>query len=183
MKALPVSRTAHLRLMASYNQWMNERLYASAAVLSAEALSADRKAFFGSILGTLNHIATGDILWLQRFASHPVQYAALAHVAAMPKPAALDDMHAADLAGLWKLRRDLDQSTLALADEVHEEELDQPISWVNRKGIAMRREFFPLLVHFFNHQTHHRGQVTTLLSQEGIDMGSTDLLELIPQAD
>ncbi|MGZ3181105.1 MAG: DinB family protein [Telluria sp.] len=177
-----MSRTAHLRLMASYNQWMNERLYASAAALPAQALSADRKAFFGSILGTLNHIATGDILWLQRFATHPARHAALAAVASLPKPAALDEPRADGLPGLWELRRDLDRTILALSGEICEEELDHPISWVNRKGVASTKAFYPLMVHFFNHQTHHRGQVTTLLSQEGIDMGSTDLLDLIPQA-
>jgi uncharacterized damage-inducible protein DinB len=56
--------------MASYNQLMNQQMYAVAATLSPAELDKDRGAFFGSILGTLNHIFVGDIIWLKRFASH-----------------------------------------------------------------------------------------------------------------
>ena len=47
------------------------------------------------------------------------------------------------------------------------------------KGIAASKPFAQVLLHFFNHQTHHRGQVTTLLSQLGKDVGGTDLLLLV----
>jgi len=60
--------TSNFSHLASYNQWMNRKLYNAAAVLSDEQLSRNSGAFFGSILGTLNHIAVGDILWLQRIA-------------------------------------------------------------------------------------------------------------------
>jgi hypothetical protein len=49
-----MDRISHLRLLAQYNAWMNEKLYAAASKLSATELGLDRKAFFGSILGTLN---------------------------------------------------------------------------------------------------------------------------------
>ena len=174
-----MSRTSHVRLMASYNEWMNTRLYAAAATLPAAALAADRKAFFGSILGTLNHLVNGDIIWLRRFATHPANYAALAGVAAMPAPASLAEMRAADLDGMLALRRQLDAAIIAFAGSVADEDLDHTLHYKNSQG-AQARPFFGLLMHFFNHQTHHRGQVTTLLSQEGVDMGVTDLVALIP---
>lgn len=59
-----MSRTSHICLMASYNQWMNAKVYESTKALPEEELGADRKAFFGSILGTLNHLAAGDRVWL-----------------------------------------------------------------------------------------------------------------------
>jgi uncharacterized damage-inducible protein DinB len=55
--------------MAAYNEWMNAKLYASAGGLSAEALALERNAFFGSIIGTLNHVVVGDTIWLKRFCS------------------------------------------------------------------------------------------------------------------
>ena len=64
-------------LMADYNQWMNTRLYDAAAKLSAAELERDRGAFFGSILGTLNHLAVTDIMWLQRFSAHPSNHRSL----------------------------------------------------------------------------------------------------------
>jgi uncharacterized damage-inducible protein DinB len=166
--------------MASYNQWMNTRLYAAAATLPPASLAADRKAFFGSIIGTLNHLATGDIVWLKRFATHPAQFAALAWLADLPTPASLGELHTPGLARLQALREQLDAAILALADAVTEDDFEHPLAWVNSKGAASRKNFFEVLMHFFNHQAHHRGQVTTLLSQEGVDMGATDLLLLIP---
>jgi uncharacterized damage-inducible protein DinB len=58
--------------------------------------------------------------------------------------------------------------------------LNDSIEYANVRGVVSRRQLRSLLLHFFNHQTHHRGQATTLLSQAGIDLGLTDLLVLIP---
>src|SRR3546814_11908790 len=74
---------ADLRLLADYNAWINPRLYQAAALPAADA-AAPRGAFFGSLLGTLNHIAVGDILWLTRFADHPAGYPALDPVRVLP---------------------------------------------------------------------------------------------------
>jgi uncharacterized damage-inducible protein DinB len=177
-----VSRTSHVRLMASYNQWMNARLYETAAALPAGALAADRKAFFVSIIGTLNHLVLGDIVWLKRFAVHPAAYPALDPVRELPTPARLDAPPTCDLAVLAQQRRRLDAAIVALADAIVEQDLDRTLTWTNSKGVVSQKNFFSLLMHFFNHQTHHRGQVTTLLSQEGLDVGVTDLLALIPPA-
>jgi uncharacterized damage-inducible protein DinB len=176
-----VDRTSNVRQMASYNQWMNERLYAAAATLPDAALAADRKAFFGSILGTLNHLANGDIIWLKRFAAHPARYAALAPLASMPLPVGLDQPRAADLAGLAQLRRSLDEAILGFADAVSDNDLDAVLTWTNSKGITSHKRFGGVLLHFFNHQAHHRGQVTALLSQQDVDFGVTDLLVLLPE--
>ncbi|WP_311201213.1 DinB family protein, partial [Pseudomonas protegens] len=73
-----MNRTEHLGLMARYNQWMNAKLYNAAMSLPEGQIVLDRQAFFGSILGTLNHLLAGDTIWLKRFAQHPTQYAALA---------------------------------------------------------------------------------------------------------
>lgn len=175
-----MSPASHVRLMASYNQWMNERLYAAAATLPEAVLAADRKAFFGSVLGTFNHLVNGDIIWLKRFAAHPAGFAALAPVPALPQPVGLNAPRAETLAGLAPLRRELDGIILGLAAELEDAHLDAVLTWTNSKGETSHKKFGGLLDHFFNHQTHHRGQVTTLLSQEGVDFGATDLLLLVP---
>src|SRR3546814_17929970 len=76
----------HFALLASYNRWMNERLYAAAGTLPAEELARDRGAFFGSIVGTLHHLVDADTIWLQRFAKLPAPQAALAQGRALPAP-------------------------------------------------------------------------------------------------
>jgi uncharacterized damage-inducible protein DinB len=65
------------RLFAAYNRLMNQRLYDAASQLSAEELKEDRGAFFTSVIGTLNHILVGDILWLKRFSQQPSSARAL----------------------------------------------------------------------------------------------------------
>ena len=75
-----MQRTEHIRLMAHYNTWMNERLYAAAASLPDAELSTERGAFFGSILGTLNHLVVADRIWLGRYTFHPAGYQTLGPV-------------------------------------------------------------------------------------------------------
>ena len=174
--------TAHIALLARYNEWMNNKLYEAAAKLPPGELEADRKAFFGSLLATLNHIAVADTIWLKRFASHPRFATALAPIAALPAPATLDQMLFDSLEGLRERRAFLDSQVLAWAPSLHKEDLDAVISYHRYNGDAHHKSLGQLLLHFFNHQTHHRGQASTLLSQAGIDVGVTDLLMLVPEA-
>ena len=166
--------------MAAYNEWMNAKLYEAAGKLSAQELAADRKAFFGSILGTLNHIVVGDTGWLKRFAAHPAGYPALDPVRQLPAPASLDQVLFADFTALRAHRAMLDAVIKRWAAEVRDEHLGHVLNYRNFKGIEAQRRFGSLIMHFFNHQTHHRGQATTLLFQTGQDVGVTDLLALIP---
>ena len=175
----PVNRIEHIALMASYNQWMNRKLYDAAAKLTDAELALDRQAFFGSILGTLNHLALGDTVWLKRFALHPAGYPTLAPLDAIAAPADLKQLAFADIRELTARRAWLDQLMINWVHTVQEPDLDHRLHYHNMRGTAADKDFYSLLVHFFNHQTHHRGQATTLLSQAGVDVGDTDLLALI----
>ena len=174
-----VNRTEHIALMANYNQWMNRKLYDAALTLTDAELAMDRQAFFGSILGTLNHLALGDTVWLKRFAQHPAGYAALAPLNAVSAPADLKQLAFADIRELAAHRSWLDQLIVDWSHTVQEIDLDHRLHYSNMRGVSADKNFFSLLVHFFNHQTHHRGQATTLLTQAGLDVGTTDLLALI----
>lgn len=175
-----MSQTDLFRQMAAYNQWINDRLYEVSSCLDADELERDRGAFFGSIWGTLNHIAVGDTLWLKRFASHPSGRATLHAVAALPNPSSLDQILFEDFGRLHEHRRWLDGEIIRWADGLAEADVDQVLTYQNSKGKPFNKRLSHLILHFFNHQTHHRGQVSTLLSQAGEDVGVTDLLALIP---
>ena len=166
--------------MAEYNRWMNGGIYRAAAELPPDVLRENRGAYFGSIFGTLNHIMVGDIIWLARFSAHPIAMDSLEPIRSMRAIASLDQTLHDDLHGLRSAREDLDDMIVAFAAEAGEAHYDSELSYRNTRGALCRKRFGPLVQHFFNHQTHHRGQVTTLLSQVGIDPGVTDLLELIP---
>jgi uncharacterized damage-inducible protein DinB len=79
-------------------------------------------------------------------------------------------------------RRRLDELIAQWVTEIRPEHLNAALAYSSMAGASMRKDFGPLLQHFFNHQTHHRGQVTTLLYQSGVDVGVTDLLALIPES-
>ncbi len=167
-------------LLARYNGWMNQRVFETAGSLPADKLSEDRGAFFGSILGTLNHIMVADISWLRRFASHPAAFHALGELHQFPVPGSLNQILFADFEELSRQRNLLDDVIIAWTGELTDNDLAHVLAYRSMKGIAARKPFAGLVLHMFNHQTHHRGQVTTLLSQAGLDVGVTDLVALMP---
>ncbi|WP_136254288.1 DinB family protein [Onishia niordana] len=171
----------HFELLAIYNQRMNSKVYEAAGHLSANDLITGRRAFFGSILGTLNHIVVGDTIWLKRFATHPSCLSSLRGVADLPRPTSLDQIVFDDLGCLTEHRAWLDQTIVNWVAELSESDLDFVLAYRNSKGVPANKRFSSLVLHFFNHQTHHRGQASTLLSQAGEDIGVTDLLVQIPE--
>ncbi|KAF1715578.1 damage-inducible protein DinB [Pseudoxanthomonas yeongjuensis] len=175
-----MTEQSHFALLADYNRWMNRKLYAAAATLDADALAQDRGAFFGSILGTLNHLVVADTIWLKRFASHPAHVRTLRALAEVPLPNALDAVPFPDFAALRTHREWLDALIVDWTRTAPEGGWNQVLSYGNTRGVPFRKRMDLLMLHFFNHQTHHRGQATTLLSQADVDVGETDLRALLP---
>lgn len=176
-----MSLKSDFELMARYNQWMNARLHAAAANLDEAELRADRGAFFGSILATLAHILAADTHWLKRFALAMPGLASLEPVRAAPLPALVRGITFPDFATLRADREALDEVIIAFTAEATDELYAQPLGYLDSAGERHLKTSALVLRHVFNHQTHHRGQVTTLFSQLGIDVGVTDLSALIPE--
>lgn len=154
----------YCQLLARYNHWMNERLYGVASELSDEERKRDRDAFFGSIHRTLNHILWGDNVWLGRFTG-----------TAFGVPAFGADMHA-DFAALARERNATDTAMLAWAGGLTPEWLAGTLEYRSASDGALRRlPRWIAAAHLFQHATHHRGQVATLMRQAGRDIGVTDL--------
>lgn len=171
----------HFELMAQYNRRMNQQLLQAASGLPATVLEKDLGAFFHSILGTFNHLLVADLMWLGRFAQHREHYESLLKVARYPKPEMLDQIMYDELAELRAVREELDGLiSYWVGNELQETDCQHTLTYRNSKGIQSTRQFGELLSHFFNHQTHHRGQLSTLFSQLGIDIGITDFLIDIP---
>ncbi len=167
--------------MADYNYRMNEQIYRASDKLGKEELEKDAGAFFGSILGSLNHILVGDLLWLSRFENHSNDYVTLIKLNEYPKPQKLSDILYSEFPELYKVRKEIDLLIQYwVKNEIKETHFEQNLTYSNSKGIASSRNFGELVSHFFNHQTHHRGQISTLLYQFGYDVGVTDFLIDIP---
>ena len=171
------------RFLARYNRWFNQRLYAACDPLGDDARLQDRGAFFGSIHGTLNHLVWGDTMWLQRFAAQGETFEALGDdLLALPPGASYGTVLEPDWAAL-KARRDrLDAAIEAWVGAMPPDYPLRTMRYSNTKGVARAHPMWQAMTHFFNHQTHHRGQVTTLLAQAVVDVGTTDLIALVAPA-
>jgi uncharacterized damage-inducible protein DinB len=157
--------TRYPRTMAHYSRWMNERLYECCSRLTDGQRKQDLGAFFKSIHGTLNHLLLADRVWMGRFVGVPFT------------PKGLDQELYADFAELRRERARTDDDIDAWVATLTDERLRGELAYTSIVNPAPRRMPMALaVVHFFNHQTHHRGQLTTLLMQQGIDPGVTDLM-------
>ena len=167
------------KLFAQYNKMLNRRILDSAERLTEEQLVSDRGAFFKSVLGTLNHLLIGDIGWLKRFQTLPAHEKALEYLNGFDKPTSLDAILFDDIESLRKERERLDEVILEWVNGLETSDIEGSLSYTNMAGVPQRKKLEGLIGHLFLHQTHHRGQITTLLSQFDIDPGVTDVLELI----
>lgn len=154
----------YCQLMARYNRWMNERLYALLREFTDEERKRERGAFFGSMHGTLNHVLWGDRIWLGRFIDEPCTH-----------PAFGADMYA-DFGELARQREVTDRRILDWAGNVTPAWLEAPLRYTSKvDGRTRELPRTVAVVQLFNHGTHHRGQLTTLIRQAGRDPGETDL--------
>jgi uncharacterized damage-inducible protein DinB len=167
-------------LFADYNRSMNLRLCEAAAKLSSDELIKDRGAFFGSLFNTMNHIVVADLLWLHRFATLPELSTIQDELSNFPRPTSLREPLANSLEALTTLRTGIDAVIMRLTSLLTEELLAQTLCYTNTAGQRHGKNFGLLLHHFFNHETHHRGQASTLLFQAGVDIGVTDFIAHIP---
>jgi uncharacterized damage-inducible protein DinB len=144
-------RQEHFRMLAHYNAWANDRLYACAARLSPEALAADHGAFFRSLLGTLNHLLVTDRLWMARLEGES------------PRGTRLDEVLHERFDDLLAARREQDRKLIDHVQGLGEERLAKPLSYATSSGAPQSQPLHHVLAHVFNHQTHHRGQAHHLV--------------------
>jgi len=165
--------TAYVRRMARYNRWQNRNLYGVADALSDDERRRERGAFFGSIHKTLSHLLWADRAWLSRFG------------AVAPPQGGIPQ--SVELYSEWEpLKREraaFDETIIGWAETVDDPWLAGQLTWFSRSA---QQEFtnprWQLVMHLFNHQTHHRGQVHCMLTQAGGKPGDTDMF-LMPDDD
>lgn len=159
---------AYIWSMARYNAWQNNQLVDILKVMPEADLMLDRGAFFGSIMGTINHLLWGDMLWLNRFdpASPPPECDASDHTRFFPSY------------GTWSAQRlRTDEMFKLWAEQVKPVDLRADLKWYS--GMMQQDFTRPLaecITHVFNHQTHHRGQVHMMLTSAGYDAPVSDLI-------
>jgi uncharacterized damage-inducible protein DinB len=158
---------AHLQQLARYNRWQNENLYGAAESLSDEERKRERGAFFGSIHGTFNHLVWADRQWFARFTGGPRSSIGIQESVGLYP----------DWDELKRERIKLDRTIADWADALNPSWLEGELRYFS--GSVQRELSLPkqlVVTHFFNHQTHHRGQIHCMLTQAGAKPGVTDLV-------
>jgi uncharacterized damage-inducible protein DinB len=152
-------------MMAGYNRWANERVYDAASELSEKEWQKDTGAFFGSMMGTLNHLVATDRIWMKRFTGLG------------EAPNALDAIVDRDFAGLRAARVKEDARIMEWVDALSEEEFQGRFTYVTMTDVrTVSQRIAPALAHLFNHQTHHRGQAHAIFTSLGKPSVPLDLI-------
>lgn len=153
--------------MARYNLWQNKSMLTAADGLSISERERDRGAFFGSIQKTLSHVFWGDMIWMNRFAGTPTPD--------------VDSTESANFIKSWERflvdRKTFDQLILKWAHDVTPNWFEGDLNWYSGSlGRDAAKSKKTLIIQFFNHQTHHRGQVHAMLTAAGAKPDATDVL-------
>ncbi|MDJ0957883.1 MAG: DinB family protein [Arenicellales bacterium] len=159
--------TTYIQLMAAYTKWQNQSVYGAADTLTDVERQLDRGAFFGSIHSTLNHLLWADQLWMHRLAG-------------TPKPSQPDIASSVRTHDDWEVlkadRFATDERLIDWSLHVTEEDLSGDLTWYSGTYQAeVRRPKWSLVVQLFNHGTHHRGQVHSMLTAAGTSPDDTDI--------
>jgi uncharacterized damage-inducible protein DinB len=157
----------HVRLMARYNAWQNVSLYREADTLGEAARQLERGAFFSSIHATLSHLIWADKAWMHRFDGTGKPVGGI--------------RESAGLYSDWLVMREdrvrLDAAICDWADRVDANWLPLATTWYSgSQGKDVMRANWLQVVHFFNHQTHHRGQVHAMITAAGGKPDDTDIV-------
>lgn len=157
----------HFERLAAYNAWANTRLYSAARQLPEAALMEDVGGFFGSFFGTLTHILIADRIWIHRMSG------------AGPTHSDLEDRPFVSLGELAAEREQMDRRIREFVSSLPETDFSTDLRYQDMSGHphAVKRNL--VLTHFFNHQTHHRGQAHHMLTVEGIDAPSLDFMHFV----
>ncbi|EMI4157453.1 DinB family protein [Vibrio parahaemolyticus] len=173
--------SSNFRMLALYNQRMNRQLLGVCSKLTHEQLHQNTNSFFPTIMAHWNHILFGDLIMLQRLAANELVSIEATVLEKLPVSKSVSDTFASNLDELSELRELVDSIYIEITNQFTADCCNQIVRYTTTEGRVIQRTVGEFCQHIFNHQTHHRGQLTCLLSQFGLDFGCTDLPMIVPE--
>ena len=165
-----MSLAKNFKMMSLYNQRINTQLLGCCLNLSNEVLNKDTNSFFPSIIAYWNHLLFGDLILLSRIASNDIAQLNDQALSIFPSPKSLA-----------KLREQVDVVIVDYCANLTDEACGKLITYTTTEGELITKVVADITQHLFNHQTHHRGQLTCVLSQSGVNYGCMDLPVIVPE--
>lgn len=176
-----MSLIKNFRMLALYNQRVNEQLIGVCAALPSDVLNTDTKSFFPTIIDYWNHILFGDLILLGRIAANEVAGLSKEDFSSFPTPKSPTDTYFRTMEDLAILRVKVDKLLVKYCKHLTESDIESVITYTTTEGEVMTKAVADITQHIFNHQAHHRGQLTCVLSQFGADYGCMDLPVIVAQ--
>ncbi len=176
-----MSLTKNFKMMSLYNQRINSQLMASCLVLSPEILEKETHSFFPNIISYWNHILFGDLILIGRLALNHIGELSPEMLCTLPIPKSPQDIYFRKLSDIAVLRKQVDELIIQYCKNLTEKECEKFITYQTTEGVSITKAVADITQHIFNHQTHHRGQLTCVLSQFGVDYGCMDLPVIVSE--
>ena len=167
--------------MSLYNQRINTQLMEHCLPLSADILTKNTNSFFPNIISYWNHILFGDLILLGRLAANNIGNLSPLDFSELPNAISPQDIYYTNLLDIALLRAKVDSLIIHYCNNLTEEDCDRYITYTTTEGAVITKAVAVITQHIFNHQTHHRGQLTCLLSQAGVDYGCMDLPVIVAE--
>ena len=144
-----------LKQYASYNVWANQKMVNLLLTLPAETLQKEIASSFNSLHLTLLHMLDTEQVWYQRMKlQENIQ-------SILRQTISTEDVAAGLINQSKQWEEWVDKNTIAGLEHV--------FAYQNMKGEAFKQPLYQMVLHLFNHQTYHRGQIVTMLRHAGVE--------------
>ena len=167
--------------MSLYNKRMNKQLMDCCLALPIDILEKETNSFFPNIISYWNHILFGDLILLVRLASNEIGQLKIKDLDKLPSPKSPQDIYHKQLPKIASLRQQVDELIHYYCANLTEDDCEKFITYTTTEGVSITRAVADVTQHIFNHQTHHRGQLTCVLSQFGVEYGCMDLPVIVSE--
>lgn len=167
-----------LRLLAKYNAQTNEKMNKHISGLTAEMWEKEFGGFFSSIKSLCNHIYISDFNWLKRFSG--LRRFNFAEDGVFKETIRFDEICLRTIEEYLTKRKEIDQKYISkFIEELTEDDLEKNLVYKDSHGIDNNKNFGNLVLHMFNHETHHRGMISLYLEELKIKNDYSNLVAIL----
>ena len=166
-----------IKLLAEYNKKTNRELGAFIAALTVPQWEKKFGGYFGSVKSLCNHIYICDFNWLKRFSK--LRDFTYSKHRLFAQDLSFDETALETIEDFLKARKKLDAEIFEFTEELTPRDLGKVLTYTDSHGTVYKRPFGGLVLHLFNHQTHHRGMISQYLEEMKIPNSFCDLVEML----